>query len=104
MASEIFEVDETNITQKQTIKIIKTIRNSLIHGRYINGVDTIDLYDEKPKKLCKNTAEQIEKEHLEKELEFQFDLTVEELEDIKNLCLKVLIDNYKKELNQTKNQ
>lgn len=103
LAADLLNLDKEKITENQTIKIIKTIRNALIHGRYINGVDTIDLYDEKPKNLRKNTTEQIKNAHSEKELEFQFGLSVEDLEDIKDLCLQVLIDNYKKELNNSNN-
>ncbi len=103
LTADLLNLEQDKITEKHKLKIIKTIRNALIHGRYVNGVETVDLYDEKHQKRDKNTKEQTKNMHLKKELEFKFGLSVEDLEDIKDLCLHVLIDNYKKELNNSNN-
>ncbi len=97
LSSELMNKDEADITEKDKLKIIKTIRNSFMHNRYINCAnESIDLYDEKyPQKKATEYG-------AKKELEFKIGLDVRDLEDIKDLCIQVLIENYEKVLAQSK--
>ena len=106
LTASLTDKTAANITENDKLKVIRTIRNALMHNRYINNANqTIDLYDEKAVKANKNltqaTTTRISQnlinnatQQTKKEFEFKFGLSIEDLEDIKDLCIKVLIENY----------
>lgn len=115
LTADLEEKDKANITKRDKLKVIHTIRNALMHNRYINNANaTIDLYDEKhideehlkarAKQTNKTLISKAIKTKPEKKIEFKFGLEVEDLEDIKDLCLQILIENYRQVLSQTKKQ
>ena len=71
------------LTQKQKTSVVETIRNSIIHANYILGAnDKFEIYDQKSAK--------------EKQIEHKFTVYTDELEQIKDVCIKVFEDFGKK--------
>ena len=83
IASEIYEIPKNKLTQKQKTSVVETIRNSIIHANYILGAnDKFEIYDQKSAK--------------EKQIEHKFTVYTDELEQIKDVCIKVFEDFGKK--------
>ncbi len=72
LAKDLFEVEEATDDQAKTV--IKHLRNSFMHGRYISSVtDSFYIYDQVSKR--------------NEDVEYKFELYLNELEKIKDACL-----------------
>jgi len=74
IAAEVFDKEESEVTDQDTMFVLDKIRNSIVHGRYINaGDEKMEIYD------------QISSSN--KDIEHKFTLFTEDMESVKDACL-----------------